>query len=150
MRFVIVSLVTICVGFSVHATEVPSEFQNPYKYIGKSVSSVSRTLSTKPNEGNNIVIEKSDYEYFFETNNNKVTFADVRFIKTAPCSQTDDFDSEVLLKKLAINSNDVELVRKRSHFHTYYDHRNKLKIGVSCLYNGAPLNVSFSRKYYGN
>lgn len=42
-----------------------------------------------------------------------------------------------------------ELVRRETHCHTYYDHRKKLKINVSCLYDGGPLSVGFSTKYYG-
>ncbi|MCW8831800.1 MAG: toll/interleukin-1 receptor domain-containing protein, partial [Colwellia sp.] len=60
-----------------------------------------------------------------------------------------DFNSITLLLASGINSDNLELVIKRTHSHVYYDHVHKLKIGVSCLYDGGALNISISKKYYG-
>ena len=68
--------------------------------------------------------------------------------KTAPWSPSRLFDSEAILGVLSINPSELELVRQQTHFHTYYDHKRKLKIGISCQDEGAPLSVSFSSKYY--
>ncbi len=78
-----------------------------------------------------------------------MSYVDVSFNETSPCDQTRSFNSSRILRALGIDPNSLELVRERKHFHTYYDHKNKLKVGVSCLYDGGPLNASFSRKYYG-
>jgi len=48
-----------------------------------------------------------------------------------------------------ISPSELDLVRKQTHFHTYYDNKRKIKIGVSCSADGAPLSVGFSSKYYG-
>lgn len=77
----------------------------------------------------------------------QVSYVEVQF-KDKPCNQQDDFDSESLLLKLGIAPEKVQLARKSKHFHTYYGHHNKLKIGVSCPYDGGWLTVGFSKRYY--
>ncbi|EAP1628464.1 toll/interleukin-1 receptor domain-containing protein, partial [Salmonella enterica] len=66
-----------------------------------------------------------------------------------PHYRNQEFDSEIFLGALSIGLSELELVGKKTHSHTYYDHRRKLKINVICLYDEAPITVSFSSKYYG-
>ncbi|MEL6765142.1 MAG: toll/interleukin-1 receptor domain-containing protein, partial [Cyanobacteria bacterium J06607_6] len=73
----------------------------------------------------------------------------VEIKRTAPHCQGQEFDSESILGALSIGLSELELVRKKTHFHTYYDHRKRLKVSVSCQYDGAPISVGFSSKYYG-
>lgn len=84
-----------------------------------------------------------------EAEGNFISCVDVELKRTAPHWQDQDFDSEVVLGALSINPAELELVRKQTHFHTYYDHKKRLKVSVSCPYDGAPLSVGFSSKYYG-
>ena len=84
-----------------------------------------------------------------EAEGNFINYVDIELKKTAPWSQSRPFDSEAILGVLSINPSELELARKQTHFHTYYDHKKRLKIGVSCQYDGAPLSVGFSSKYYG-
>ena len=79
---------------------------------------------------------------------NFVSFVDVDLLKTAPHSQNEDFDSEPLLGALSIGVHELELARKKTHCHTYYDHKKRLKITAMCSYDGGPLTVSFGTKYY--
>jgi len=72
----------------------------------------------------------------------------LRSILNEPCSLNKPFDSEIVLGCLSINPSELDLVQKQTHYHHYLDHKRKLKIGVSCSYNGAPLSVGFSTKYY--
>jgi hypothetical protein len=84
-----------------------------------------------------------------EVEGNFISYVDVEIKKTAPWSQSRPFDSEQILGVLSINPSELELVHKQTHFHTYYDHKRKLKVSISCQYEGAPLSVGFSSKYYG-
>ena len=84
-----------------------------------------------------------------EAEGNFISYVDVELKRTAPHRQDQVFDSEMVLGALSINPSELELVRKKTHFHTYYDHKKRLKVSVSCLYDGAPLSVGFSSKYYG-
>lgn len=83
-----------------------------------------------------------------EAEGNFINYVDIELKKTVPWSQSRSFDSVTILGVLSINPAELELARKQTHFHTYYDHKRRLKIGVSCQYEGAPISVGFSSKYY--
>jgi len=120
---------------------------NLYETIGKPASTVSALLGRPLNSVSNIVFDEGEMSFLYEAYQNKVSYVEVQF-KDKPCNQQDDFDSESLLLKLGIAPEKVQLARKSKHFHTYYDHHNKLKIGVSCPYDGGWLTVGFSKRYY--
>lgn len=118
-----------------------------YETIGKPVSAVSALVGKPSNSVSNIVFDENEMSFLYEAYQNKVSYVEVEF-KDKPCNQQDAFDSEPLLVKLGIAPEKIQLARKRTHFHTYYDHHNKLKIGVSCPYDGGSLTVGFSKRYY--
>lgn len=118
-----------------------------YETIGKPVSAVSALVGKPSNSVSNIVFDENEMSFLYEAYQNKVSYVEVEF-KDKPCNQQDAFDSEPFLVKLGIAPEKIQLARKRTHFHTYYDHHNKLKIGVSCPYDGGSLTVGFSKRYY--
>lgn len=118
-----------------------------YETIGKPASTVSALLGKPLNSVSNIVFDENEMSFLYEAYQNKVSYVEVEF-KDKPCNQQDEFDSESLLVKLGIVPGKIQIARKRTHFHTYYDHHNKLKIGVSCPYDGGSLTVGFSKRYY--
>ncbi len=124
-------------------------FHRPFQYIGMSIASASTAVGQEPNEVGNIIIDNDDCHMLLEAEGNFINYVEVDLKKTAPHLQTQEFDSVPILGSLSINPSELDLVRKQTHFHTYYDHRKKLKISVCCLYDGAPLTVGFSAKYYG-
>lgn len=124
-------------------------FHRPFQYIGLSVSEAAKAVGHTPNEVGNIIIDTEDCHMILEAEGNFISYVDVELKKTAPFYQDREFDSEPILGALSINPAELDLVRKETHCHTYYDHRKKLKINVSCLYDGGPLSVGFSAKYYG-
>ena len=126
-----------------------SPYHRPFQYIGMSVREAAEEVGGTPNEARNIVVESDQALLFLEVEGNFVNYVDVQIKETAPCSQSQEFDSEPILGILSINPSELQLARKRTHFHTYYDHRRKLKVSVSCDYDGGPLSVGFSSKYYG-
>lgn len=124
-------------------------FYRPFQYIGMSIKEAAQAVSGKPNKAGNIIIDSEQCHLLLEAEGNFISYVDIELKKTTPWSQSRSFDSEAILGVLSINPSELELVREQTHYHTYYDHRRKLKIGVSCQYEGAPLSVGFSSKYYG-
>ncbi|HAS3656067.1 TPA: hypothetical protein I6199_003020 [Vibrio cholerae] len=148
--FVILPYLLTGCGSEEKITKVDINFLQPYVYIGQSVEKVSDKLSATPNEAGNLIIDTKQHHFLFESSDgSNVSYVDVQFLETTPCDQNKSFNSVNILAALGINADNLELARKQKHFHTYYDHENRLKVGVSCLYNGASLNASFSKKYYG-
>lgn len=123
-------------------------FKKPYKYISTPVSRASELFGVKENEGGNLVVDTAHHHFLFEANNGLISYVEVEFDGTGPCSQTGGFDSQPLLQALGIDPSSLELSKTQAHYHRYYDHVNRLKVGVSCLYDGANLSVGFSSKYY--
>jgi hypothetical protein len=113
-----------------------------------SIAEAAKAVGGEPNKVGNIIIDSEQSHMLLEAEGNFINYVDVELKKTAPWSPSRPFDSEAILGVLSINPSELELVRKQTHFHTYYDHKRKLKIGVSCQYEGAPLSVGFSSKYY--
>lgn len=124
-------------------------FHRPFQYIGLSVANAAKAVDQEPNKVGNIIVDTDECHMLLEAEGNFINYVDIELKKTAPHFQDREFDSEPILGSLSISPAELDCVRKQTHFHTYYDHRRKLKIGVSCLYDGAPLNVGFSAKYYG-
>ncbi|MDZ8082674.1 MAG: DUF4365 domain-containing protein [Nostoc sp. DcaGUA01] len=123
-------------------------FHRPFQYMGMSIADAARIVGSKPNGVGNIIIDSEQAHMLLEAEGNFINYVDIELKKTAPWSQSRPFDSEAILGVLSINPAELELARKQTHFHTYYDHKRKLKIGVCCHYEGAPLSVGFSSKYY--
>lgn len=124
-------------------------FHRPFQYMGMTVQDAARVTGGTPNDFGNIIIDTDECHMCLEAEGNFISYVDIEFKKTAPHRQNQEFDSEVLLGALSINPAELERVRRKTHLHTYYDHKKRLKISVSCLYDGAPLSVGFSSKYYG-
>lgn len=124
-------------------------FHRPLQYIGMTIQEAAREVGAQPNSVGNIVIETDDCLLLLEAEGNFVQYVDLTLKFTGPHTQAQGFDSEAILGAVSISPAELELVRKASHYHAYYDHAKKMKIGVSCQYDGAPLSIGFSRKYYG-
>lgn len=124
-------------------------FHRPFQYMGLSIQEAARATGGTPNEVGNIILDTDECHMCLEVEGNFVSYVDIELKRTAPHLQSQEFDSEVVLGALSISPSELQLVRKQTHFHTYYDHRKRLKISVSCQYDGGPLSVGFSSKYYG-
>ena len=124
-------------------------FHRPFQYIGMSIDRAERVVGVKANDVGNIIVESDECYMLLEAEGNFISYVDIEIKRTAPHKQDQEFDSESILGALSISLSELELVRKKTHYHTYYDHRRRLKVGVSCQYDGAPISVGFSSKYYG-
>lgn len=127
---------------------VEAPYYHPYQYVAMSVSQASKITGGTPNKVDNIIIDSEDTHMLLEANDDSISFVSVDLNQTAPCSLTKEFDSKPILEALGINPADLEFARKKTHYHTYYDHKNKLKVSVSCPFDRGPLSVGFSKKYY--
>lgn len=123
-------------------------YHRPFQYIGMPIERAEKEVNGKANDVGNIIIENDDCRMLLEAEGNYISFISVDLKATAPHFQNQEFDSEPLLGALSISLSELELVRKKTYFHTYYDHKRRLKVSVSCDYDEAPLSVSFSSKYY--
>lgn len=124
-------------------------YHRPFQYMGMLVSAAAQAVGGIPNSVGNIILDSDECHMCLEAEGNFISYVDVELKRTAPHYQNQEFDSEPVLGALSINPAELELVKKATHYHHYYDHRKRLKISVSCLYDGAPLSVGFSSKYYG-
>ncbi|AOT10347.1 toll/interleukin-1 receptor domain-containing protein [Pseudoalteromonas luteoviolacea] len=123
-------------------------FHRPYQYLGMQVDEVEKLVDVKANEARNIIVENDLCKMVLWGEGNFISFVEIELLQTAPHSQEQEFDSEALLGALSIGVHELDLARKKTHFHTYYDHKKKMKVTASCLFDGAPLSVSFGTKYY--
>ncbi|MGB3534071.1 MAG: DUF4365 domain-containing protein [Microcoleaceae cyanobacterium] len=123
-------------------------FHRPFQYIGMSIANAAQAVGGNPNKVGNIMIDSDQCYMVLEAEGNFINYVDIELKKTTPWSLSRPFDSEAILGVLSINPSELELARKQTHFHTYYDHKRQLKISISCQYEGAPLSVGFSSKYY--
>lgn len=123
-------------------------FHRPSQYVGMTVTDASKQTGGTPNDVKNIVIETRECRMLLETEGNFISFVTVDLKETAPHSQSQSFDSEPLLGALSISLHELDLIERQTHCHTYLDHRRRLKVNVMCDYEGGPLSVSFSSKYY--
>ncbi len=124
-------------------------FHRPFQYMGMSIQDAAHAVNVAPNAVGNIIIDIEECHMLLEAEGNFINYFDIELKRTAPHDQNQEFDSEPILGALSINPAELELIRKKTHFHTYYDHRKKLKISISCLYDGGSISVGFSSKYYG-
>lgn len=124
-------------------------FHRPFQYIGMTLSGAAKAVNGTPNEAGNIIIDSDDCSMLLEAEGNFINYVEVKLNKTSPCMQNQEFDSEPILGCLSINPSELDIVNKQTHYHHYSDHKRRLKIGVSCSFDGGPLSVGFSSKYYG-
>ena len=124
-------------------------YHRPFQYIGLPVEDVLKKVKGEKNVGGNIIVENEYCRMFLEAEGSFISFVEIDMKQAGVFNQSSEFESEPLLGALSINPAELELARKKTHCHTYYDHRRRLKINVSCPHDGANLSVAFSAKYYG-
>jgi hypothetical protein len=123
-------------------------FHRPFQYLGLSIDDAANRVGASPNKVGNIILDTPDCHMVLWGEGNFVTFVEVDIKKTAPCKQSEEFDSEPILGALSVNPAELDFASKQTHVHTYYDHKRKMKITVSCVADGEPIGASFGVKYY--
>lgn len=127
----------------------PKPFHRPFQYIGLTITEVAKEVGQLPNEVGNIIIDTEDCHMTLESEGNFISYIEIQFKKTAPFFQNQEFDSDAILGSLSISPSELDLHSKNTYCHTYQDHRRKMKVTVLCAYDGGPLSIGFSTKYYG-
>jgi hypothetical protein len=128
---------------------VNAPFFRPSQYIGMTIADAAKAVKESPNDVGNIIVDSDQAHMVLEAEGNFVGYVDIELKGTAPCRLDQPFDSVPILGALSVNPAELELIRNQTHFHTYYDHKRRIKVGVSCQYDGGPLSVGFGGKYYG-
>ncbi|OAI27008.1 MULTISPECIES: toll/interleukin-1 receptor domain-containing protein [Methylomonas] len=136
-------------AISINLPLMSKPFYRPFQYMGMPIPRAEEEVGAKSNKIGNIIVENEECKMLLEAEGNFISYVQVDIKRTAPHLQSQEFDSVPILGVLSIGVSELELVRKQTHFHTYYDHRKRLKVGVSCAYDGAPISESFSSKNYG-
>ncbi|MFP3352284.1 hypothetical protein R0K04_12775 [Pseudoalteromonas sp. SIMBA_153] len=129
-------------------TPPPENFISPYRFITFRLEAVSDILKVAPNANGSITTTTSQYKTRYDSTDGVISYSEIYLLETAPCSQTESFDPIAVLKAVAINSQSLEERDRMTHLATYYDHKEKLKISVTCEQDGTPIVVRFSKKYY--
>lgn len=120
----------------------------PYKFIDMPVKDAAASVGVTPNATNNVVLDDAGRHVSMESTGNTIEMVDIELRDLPKCKQSSAFDGQGILRSMSINPGQLELAINQTDNQVYYDHQNKVKIGISCAYDGAPLNVSFSRKQY--
>ncbi|WP_133493443.1 toll/interleukin-1 receptor domain-containing protein [Alcanivorax sp. 24] len=128
---------------------MPKPFHRPFQYMGMPIHKAETEVGATANAVGNIIVENDNCRMLLEAEGNFISYVEIDLKSTAPHNLNQEFDSEPVLGSLSIGLPELDLKRKKTHCHTYYDHRRQIKVSVSCLYDGAPLTVGFSSKYYG-
>ncbi|MCG9697452.1 DUF4124 domain-containing protein [Shewanella sp. Isolate11] len=127
----------------------PPNLLRAYEYIGQPVKSVAELFDETLNSANNFTASNGMYEVFFQSDVGQVSFVDIRFKDTTPCSQQRYYDSVDYMRLLGL---DVTLLVKRSggayYADSFSDVEHRLKVTFMCPYNGGEYSASFSQKYY--
>ena|SRR5690554_6354252 len=131
--------------------KLPAPFASPIQYIGLSLNEAAKRIGIQPNSVGNIILENATARMLATTSGKStISYVDIEFNQIKKCLQSKQFDSKPFLAALNIDPSKLELARKQTHFHTYYDHSNELKIAVSCLGDNSPYNVGISKNNYLN
>lgn len=125
-------------------------FIHPQKLIGKPIKELSKKLDRPLNRINKLVYEDTSIRAVIESKDALVSYIEIDFKLADKCYFKKPFNSEPFLSALNITQSKLEKKRMMTHSHTYYDHTNKLKVVVSCVYDGGVRTLSLSKKYYGH
>jgi hypothetical protein len=131
------------------AIVLPAPFVSPMQYIDLTLKEAAKRLGKEPNEAGNVTIKKDAANIHVSTSGEpKISYVSIELKKMGACSQSQEFDSKPFLLAVGIDPSKLELARKQTHYHTYYDHNRKLKVFVTCVVDDWPYTVGISRKYY--
>lgn len=122
-------------------------FSEPQNYVGLPLKEAESKTGAIANKGKNIVIDSNDFHLLLESNDDKITYAEVSIKGTEESFYNQNSKSGEILNNSGIDTSKLELQRKSENFHVYYNHEKKLKITVSKEDN-LPLSISISNTYY--
>jgi hypothetical protein len=131
---------------------LPAPFKNPEEYLGMNIIDASGRAGVWFKSG------AANSQYFdFEDENASlsvsatdgvVTWVYIHLKKAKPCYLKTPFDPKPFLLALGINPEKLESAMDRTHLHTFYDHKRRLKISVTCGGDGEPMDVFIGSKFY--
>lgn len=129
---------------------LPSPFHRPFQYLGMTTAEASQATGGMPNGAGTIILDTDECCMRLEAEGNFVAYVEVELKASGPCQQDQEFDPEGALGSLSINPSELEPIRSKTCAYVYSDHQRHLKVSVLCSYDGGPLAVAFSSKYYAS
>jgi hypothetical protein len=129
---------------------ITPKLNRPYRYLHRRSTDIATIFGVTPNDVGNVIYDKGPVDVLFESGDGTyISFINVQFMESAPCSQTRGFQSNPFLRKLGVEVSELVLIRKRKHFHTFDHPNSKTRVTVSCDWEGGPISVGFGSKYFG-
>lgn len=120
-----------------------------YKHIGEPVSYVSTLYGGDVNSAGNFTVSDLYNEVLFESSAGFVTFVEIRFKSTSPCSQDNYYDYVDYGRLLGLDITLMSKIQGTAHFaNSFKDFQHRLKVTFMCPYNGGEYSASFSQKNF--
>lgn len=120
-----------------------------YKHIGEPVSYVSTLYGGQVNSAGNFTVSDIYNEVLFESLAGFVTFVEIRFKSTSPCSQNSYYDYVDYSRLLGLDISSMSKISGTAHYaNSFKDFNNRLKVAFMCPYNGGEYSVSFSQRNF--
>lgn len=118
-----------------------------YKYIGEPVSYVSTLYGGQVNSAGNFTVSDIYNEVLFESSAGFVTFVEIRFKSTSPCSQNSYYDYVDYSRLLGLDITMMSKVSGTAHYaNSFKDFQSRLKVTFMCPFNGGEYSASFSQR----
>lgn len=127
---------------------VPEQYKQPYRYFNQPIGEVKKHLGVTAAPSEKIFIDMKDYHFMWESASGVVSYVEVTFKTANACDMKKPVPAGILLERLDSKGDNLENVTTRNGLSTFYDHVNKLKIGVACFVDGGPYVAYFTQKYY--
>ncbi|QYK07597.1 hypothetical protein [Shewanella mangrovisoli] len=122
-----------------------------YKHISEPVSYVSSLYGAQVNRAGSFTVSDIYNEVLFESLAGFVTFVEIRFKSTSPCSQSNYYNYAEYSRLLGL---DITLMSKLSgtaHYaNSFKDFKNRLKVTFMCPFDGSEYSASFSQSGFLN
>jgi len=129
---------------------ITPKLNRPHRYLHKRSTDIAAIFGVTPNDVGNVIYDKGPAQVLFESSDGTyISFINVQFMESVPCSQTRGFQSNPFLRKLGVDVSELVLIRKQKHFHTFDHPNSKTRVTVSCDWEGGPISVGFGSKYFG-
>lgn len=120
-----------------------------YKHISEPVSYVSTLYGGQVNSAGNFTVSDIYNEVLFESSAGFVTFVEIRFKSTSPCSQNSYYDYVDYSRLLGLDITLMSKISGTAHYsNSFKDFENRLKVTFMCPFDGGEYSASFSQKNF--
>lgn len=120
-----------------------------YKHISEPVSYVSTLYGGQVNSAGNFTVSDIYHEVLFESSDGFVTFVEIRFKSTSPCSQNSYYDYVDYSRLLGLDTTLMTKISGTAHYaNAFKDFENRFKVTFMCPFDGGEYSASFSQRNF--